>query len=227
MGGLFRPFIPLATWLEWNNCCFAYWRNMDDKYVSFQELERAERRGVYCVLSRPRKATIAVIAPHGGKIEPGTSEVARKIAGADFSFYAFEGRKKKGNKSLHITSTRFDEPICLALVRAAECIIAIHGENSNEKVVFLGGRDAAKVRRLGEVLEQRGFCVKAHKSARLQGTSLANICNRGRARAGVQIELTNGLRRSFFRSLSSEGRKTPTRVLGEFVSAVREVLHGV
>ncbi len=134
---------------------------MADKYASFQELERTERRGVDRVLSRPRKATIAVIAPHGGKIEPDTSEIARKIAGADFSFYAFEGRKKQHNKSLHITSTRFDEPICLALVAGAECIIAIHGENSNEKVVFLGGRDEVKVRRLGEVLKQHGFCVRA------------------------------------------------------------------
>jgi phage replication-related protein YjqB (UPF0714/DUF867 family) len=196
---------------------------MADKYASFQELERGERRGVYRVLSHPRKATIAVIAPHGGKIEPGTSEIARKIAGADFSFYAFEGRKKQHNKSLHITSTRFDEPICLKLIGGADCIITIHGEN--EKVVFLGGRDEVKVRRLGEVLKQHGFCVRAHKNPRLQGTSVANICNRGRAQMGVQIELTNGLRRSFFRSLSSKGRKTPRRMLGEFVSAVREVLH--
>jgi phage replication-related protein YjqB (UPF0714/DUF867 family) len=198
---------------------------MADKYASFQELERTERRGVYRVLYRPRKARIAIIAPHGGKIEPGTSEIARKIAGADFSFYAFEGRKKQHNKSLHITSTRFDEPICLALIGGADCIVTIHGENSNEKVVFLGGRDEVKVRRLGELLKQRGFCVRAHKSPRLQGTSLANICNRGRAQAGVQIELTNGLRRSFFRSLSSKGRKTTERMLGEFVRAVRDALH--
>ena len=66
---------------------------MADKYASFQELQRGERRGSHRVLSRARKATIAVIAPHGGKIEPGTSEIARKIAGADYSFYSFEGRR--------------------------------------------------------------------------------------------------------------------------------------
>jgi hypothetical protein len=38
----------LATWLE---LPFAKWRDMADKYASFQELERAERRGVYRVLS--------------------------------------------------------------------------------------------------------------------------------------------------------------------------------
>jgi phage replication-related protein YjqB (UPF0714/DUF867 family) len=51
---------------------------MADKYASFQELERGERRGVYGVRSCLRRATIAVIAPHGGSIEPGTSEIARK-----------------------------------------------------------------------------------------------------------------------------------------------------
>lgn len=72
-----------------------YWRNMADKYASFLELERGECRGVYRVRSRLRRAAIAVIAPHGGSIEAGTSEIARKIAGVDFSFYAFEGRKKQ------------------------------------------------------------------------------------------------------------------------------------
>ena len=177
--------------------------------------------------SRPSRATIVVLAPHGGSIEPGTSEIARAIAGVDFSFYAFEGKKKQHNNRLHITSTRFDEPICLALVAGSECAIAIHGENSDEKVVFLGGRDEVKIRRLDDVLKQHGFCVRAHKSPRLQGTDLANICNRGRAQAGVQIELSNGLRRSFFRSLSPKGRRTPTRRLREFVTAVREALLGL
>jgi len=54
---------------------------MADKYASFQELQRGERRGVYRVLSRARKATIAVIAPHGGKIEPGTSEIQGRLQG--------------------------------------------------------------------------------------------------------------------------------------------------
>jgi len=76
---------------------------MADKYASFQELARSEPRGVYRVRSRPRRATIAVIAPHGGSIEPGTSEIALKIAGLDFSFYAFEGRRKQHNNCLHIT----------------------------------------------------------------------------------------------------------------------------
>lgn len=195
---------------------------MADKYASFQELERGERHGLdYRVRSHLRRATIAVIAPHGRSIEPGSSEIARAIAGRNFSLYAFEGTKKQQNNRLHITSTRFNEPLCLALVASAERAVAIHGENSDEKVVFLGGRDEVGVRRLGDVLKQHGFCVRTHKSPRLQGTNLANICNRGRAQAGVQIELSSGLRRSFFRSLSSKARTKPRKRLREFVNAVQ------
>jgi phage replication-related protein YjqB (UPF0714/DUF867 family) len=42
----------------------------------------------------------AVIAPHGGAIEPGTTEVAEAIAGDRFSFYTLEGVKTRDNKRL-------------------------------------------------------------------------------------------------------------------------------
>jgi phage replication-related protein YjqB (UPF0714/DUF867 family) len=81
---------------------------------------------------RKRDGVAALIAPHGGGIEPGTSEVADAIAATDFSFYAFEGIKADGNRrDLHITSRRFDEPRCVDLVKASPQVISIHGEDSN------------------------------------------------------------------------------------------------
>jgi poly-gamma-glutamate hydrolase-like protein len=61
----------------------------------------------------------ALVAPHGGGIEPGTSELADAIAASDLSFYTFEGLKPSGNTDLHITSTRFDEPMCLTLLASS------------------------------------------------------------------------------------------------------------
>lgn len=198
---------------------------MPDKYPNFAALEKNERRNVdFRVQSRVARSRIAVIAPHGGSIEPGTSEIAMAIAGSDCSFYAFEGTKVRHNGCLHITSTRFDEPTCLALVTAAERVVAIHGENSDARVVFLGGLDKAGMNRVSNALVQRGFSVKTHGNPRLQGIDRLNICNRGKAQAGVQVELSKGLRRLFFRSLSARGRKQPKRRLREFVSAVREAL---
>lgn len=200
-------------------------RPIPDKYTSFADLEKGERLGVdYRVRSVSWKARTAIVAPHGGRIEPGTSEIAEAIAGEDFSFYAFEGIKGRNNGRLHITSTGFDEPACLALVTQAERVIAIHGENSDQSIVFLGGRDQVGVCRIREVLERCGFCLKKHTSPWLQGIDVRNICNRGKAQAGVQVELSSGLRRSFFRSVSASGCKKPNRRLQEFVAAVRKAV---
>lgn len=198
---------------------------MADKYCSFSELaENAKRGRDFRVRFRKRNGATVVIAPHGGGIEPGTSEIADAIAAEDLSFYAFEGIKSRGNGQLHVTSTGFDEPRCMALVEASPRAISIHGENSQRRVVFVGGRDGRMLNRLRASLTQRGFSVENPRSARLQGLDQANICNRAISRAGVQLELSNGLRRSFFRSLSKDGRQSKTGRFREFVTVVREVI---
>jgi phage replication-related protein YjqB (UPF0714/DUF867 family) len=52
---------------------------------------------------------VCIIAPHGGKIEKWTSEIATALAGDDYNLYLFEGLKRAKNRDLHITSSRFDE----------------------------------------------------------------------------------------------------------------------
>jgi phage replication-related protein YjqB (UPF0714/DUF867 family) len=80
---------------------------MADRYTSFEDLAKAEVEGQdYQVRLRNVEGGRAVIiAPHGGGIEPGTSEIADAIADNDFSFYAFEGLKAWANGPLHVTST--------------------------------------------------------------------------------------------------------------------------
>lgn len=196
---------------------------MPDKWTNFSELAKNELRGRdFRVHVRKRPGTTVVIAPHGGGIEPGTSEIAYAIAGDDLSFYAFEGTKSIRNRDLHITSTRFDEPQCIALVTASPRAISLHGEDSERQVIFLGGRDAAMMGHLRDSLIARGFTVETHNSPALQGCDKENICNRGKSGCGVQLELSNGLRRSFFKSLSRTGRETKTERFGLFVAAVRE-----
>ena len=88
-----------------------------DKYTSFADLRGSEPKASFVidVEARPGSHVIA-IAPHGGKIEVLTSEIARRIAGSDFSYYSFTGAKPDHNRDLHITSHRFDEPTAVALV---------------------------------------------------------------------------------------------------------------
>jgi phage replication-related protein YjqB (UPF0714/DUF867 family) len=199
---------------------------MADKYASFAELAMSEIEGRdFQVRLRKRDGVAVVIAPHGGGIEPGTSEVADAIAANDLSFYAFEGIKAVGNRrNLHITSTRFDEPRCLDLVRASPQAISIHGEDSDGQVVYLGGRAVVTLGRIRESLRARGFRFETHESPHLQGLDRANICNQTSNGAGVQLELSNGLRRSFFESLSKSGRNSQTERFHRFAVAVREAL---
>jgi phage replication-related protein YjqB (UPF0714/DUF867 family) len=196
---------------------------MPDKYNSFSALAKSETLGRDFLVRRlVRPGAPVVIAPHGGGIEPGTSELAEAIAGDDFSFYAFEGIKAAGNGDLHITSTRFDEPQCLALVRVSPQVIAIHGEESESQAVFLGGLDAETLALLRQALTVSGFRVEIHDNPALQGRNTTNICNRGENARGIQLELSKGLRRSFFGSLSTgQGRQSKKEPFARFVAAAR------
>jgi phage replication-related protein YjqB (UPF0714/DUF867 family) len=199
--------------------------DMTDKYRSFSELAKRVTEGKdFQVRVRHRDGATAVIAPHGGGIEPGTSEVAEAIADADFSFYAFEGIRSTGNGALHIKSTRFDEPRCLELLRVSPRAITIHGERSERPVVFLGGRDWVTLSRLRESLSATGFRVEIPKSAQLQGLDRANVCNRTAKGVGIQLELSEGLRHSFFESPWKSGRRSKTDHFDKFVGAVRAAI---
>jgi phage replication-related protein YjqB (UPF0714/DUF867 family) len=192
-----------------------------DKYRNFADLSGSERlEKDFRIRLRERPGGIAIIAPHGGDIEPGTSEIAEAVAGNEHSFYAFEGIKPGRNRDLHITSTRFDEPRCTSLVMAAGRVIAIHGAEGGRETVFLGGLDETILRRLHDSFTDMGISVKRHRPT-MQGIAEANVCNRARSHCGVQLEVSRGLRRTFFDSLSREGRESKTMHFDKFIAAVR------
>ena len=193
-----------------------------DRYESFEELcEHAVEGRDFRIRTASRPGQIAVVAPHGGGIEPGTSELAEGIAGTAFSFYAFEGTRPNNNRDLHITSTRFREARCDALVAGSPLVITIHGEDSDDEAVFIGGLASEMLRAVGESLKAAGFSVETHGNPALQGESRDNICNRGVRREGVQLELSSGLRSTFFEGLTRRGRRKTTDRFAAFVEAVR------
>lgn len=201
---------------------------MADKYANFAELALHEPPGAYRIRHRSTESSIAVIAPHGGAIEPGTSEIALAIAGDDLSYYLFDGQKTSNNAALHITSTNFDEPVCARLIATADRVLAIHGERSEDEMSFLGGRDELLTSSICAALQAAQFNVARHDDPQLQGTAQANVVNRGKRGEGVQLELSAGLRHRFFASLDLRGRGRPTPMLAEFARAVRSALrcHG-
>lgn len=197
----------------------------DDKYRDFFHLRDHELKDVdYCIRNRSVSGVL-ILAPHGGGIEPGTSELAEAIADGDHSLYLFEGLKDAGNGELHITSSTFDEPTCLAMMARADRVVTIHGEGRDEAFVFIGGLDKVGIERMSVSLESSGFAVRPPDKAHLKGHSPTNVCNRGRSGAGVQLEITEGLRRTFFRALLPRSERQHTNSeFARFVGAVRDVL---
>ncbi|RYG96563.1 MAG: replication protein, partial [Alphaproteobacteria bacterium] len=96
-----------------------------DRYGSYPDLAAQEREGVdYRIIEMVRPSPVAVLAPHGGCIEPTTSLIAAAIAGDDYSLYCFEGlRRGRPHGDLHLTSDRFDEPRARRLVSGASIAV--------------------------------------------------------------------------------------------------------
>jgi phage replication-related protein YjqB (UPF0714/DUF867 family) len=200
-----------------------------DKYATYQELERQEREGIdYRIDIREGNSGIVIVAPHGGGIEPGTTEIAREIAGLEHTFYGFDGIKATENSHLHITSKTFDEPRLANLVSNEEIVLTVHGCEGEEEVVYVGGLHEALKEKIQKVLSHAGFRVKVSPNPKMGGKSPRNICNRGRALAGVQLEISRGLRKQMFLDLKTYmGRKTKTDIFGQFVSVLRTPLGNV
>jgi len=200
---------------------------MADKYRNFADLERHEQSGVtYDIAVRRAQTAFAIVAPHGGGIEGGTSEIADAVAGPEHSFYTFEGLKGSGNQELHITSTRFDEPMCVTLLGVSDVVVTIHGEEGEGEGegVFVSGLDGPRSELITRVLKREGFDAQPQSNPNLQGTEACNLCNRGLTAAGVQLELSKAVRQTLFESLTREGRTHPTERFDVFVKALREAL---
>ena len=58
-------------------------------YRTMQHLLTEQPKEDYGIFCYPRGSHVAIIAPHGGNIEPRTSEVARAIVGDTYNLYCF------------------------------------------------------------------------------------------------------------------------------------------
>jgi phage replication-related protein YjqB (UPF0714/DUF867 family) len=164
-------------------------------YSSFKKLADCEVEGQdYRIRIELRDPRVLILAPHGGRIEPGTVEIAQAIAGTNYSFYAFEGLNKDENGRLHIESHLFDEPQALKAVKKANVVITVHGQiNQSEEFVMTGGLHTDLRLEIERQLEASGFPTRPPAEG-LMGTDPQNICNRGKLRQGVQLEVSRKVR---------------------------------
>jgi phage replication-related protein YjqB (UPF0714/DUF867 family) len=165
----------------------------------YDELARRYREGVdYAVHVMSREPSrVAVLAPHGGRIEGRTSDIARLIAGDEHGLYLFEGLRTTGDNfdRLHLASHRFDEPRALALISSCDTVVAVHGYAAPGPDVLLGGLNERLKGEVAQALAEIGISCST-EGHRFPGRHPRNICNRGRSGGGVQLELSEGLRKA-------------------------------
>jgi phage replication-related protein YjqB (UPF0714/DUF867 family) len=185
-------------------------------YRNYQKLSEREIEGQdYRIRYIPRPGNILVMAPHGGKIEPGTSEIAESISLDDYSLYSFEGLKSNGNSILHIESHLFDEPRAIRAIKKVDIVITVHGHSENRSsFIMIGGLNTILSEAIKNNLEHLGYTFRPCSKG-LGGKDPNNICNRGRQNAGVQLEISKKLRESL--------KKYEDR-LYEFAQAIREAI---
>ena len=163
-------------------------RKKGDFYKSVSELRANHTEGTdFRTVYELRKSSVAVFAIHGGKIERGTSSMAKTIAGTDYSYYRFEALVNNSWK-FHVTATHFDDPPALHVAEESMFGISVHIQHGDEDSICVGGgnKDAAKM--MADMLVSEGYPVE-YPCARFPGDSPENIVNRTKL-GGVQFEFT-------------------------------------
>jgi phage replication-related protein YjqB (UPF0714/DUF867 family) len=165
----------------------------------YDELAQRYLEGIdYAVHVMPgERSGVAVIAPHGGRIEGRTSDIARLIAGNEHGLYLFEGLRMTGDNfdCLHLASHWFDEPRALELVSSCDTVIAVHGYAAPGPDVLLGGLNERLKQEVAQALAAIGISSLTDGHC-FPGKHPRNICNRGRSGKGVQLELSERLRKA-------------------------------
>ncbi len=164
-------------------------------YKNFKELSENEIAGEdFRITKISRNSPVLVMAPHGGRIELGTTEITRSLAANQYSFYSFQGIKNKNNYSLHISSNNYQEPQALEMIHNSELVISIHGCRGGPEFIIVGGKNRELRRLVINKLKSSGFKLPETIPQRLLGTRSSNICNQGKLQAGLQLEISEGLR---------------------------------
>ncbi|MFJ7911242.1 poly-gamma-glutamate hydrolase family protein [Kitasatospora sp. NPDC096204] len=195
--------------------------------------------------SRAPFVRTTVIAPHGGGIEVGTSELCLAIAGyhpADLTptpaagpvhdFWMFEGLRSSNNSELHVTSTHCDDAVARAMCAGSRNVVSLHGCTAAQagleagaQAVLVGGLNSTLRQYLMEEFAAAGIrAVTASGEEEIAGISPDNICNRSLLGMGAQLEMTTDLRAAMFapgKNTRAERAANTLPLFWSFTNAVR------
>lgn len=172
-----------------------------DRYPSMTSLMKSTKEGVdWKIFTKDEKNATVIVAPHGGGIEPGTTEIAGSIAKKSNSgYYTFEGLREDNNSELHVTSSNYDEPKAQKIIGQSKRTVTIHRTSRKGADVYIGGRDSDLKHKIKKNLTKRGFKVE-NATGDISGKSVENITNKNKREAGVQLEISSKTISRFFKN---------------------------
>jgi len=187
-------------------------------YRSLQELEASEQTQSWSKIATPRESEWLIAAIHGGRIERFTERIAEAIAGSQHSLYCFLGLRDR-SRELHIPSHLFKCPQFQSLQRLSRFTPSIHGQRDEvAQCIYIGGANTQRAQMFAKALSEAGFEIKT-TPPELAGLDPNNFVNRT-AEQGVQLEISMGLRRTFFDESGDS-----TELFARFVETIRLVIN--
>lgn len=173
-----------------------------DTYRSMSELFAHTTEGKDWVKERSnRNSNVLIIAPHGGNIEKGTTDLTKLIADkGNYDYYAFNAIRDYKNNELHVTSTNYDDQDLINSNYNRDISIAIHGMSDAQyyNTVLVGGRNFRLMDLISQELKGLNYIVK-EPTGYLAGRDKRNVVNFNKNGMGIQLEITRDIRKSFFK----------------------------
>src|SRR5690606_4965789 len=170
-----------------------------DIFKNWNELSSHYQEGKdFTIETQSKPNDVIILAIHGGRVEKGTSELAKAIAKDDHSYYIFHAHvyhdtNKDQRNDLHLTAKNYDEPRALQMTAQENKVVSLHGAKGTEKIVYMGGLNEYLRDIIDEELSAAGFRTEEAPED-LNGNHPENIANKNRTLEGAQMELTTALR---------------------------------
>ncbi len=196
--------------------------------------------------SQQFKTNVVVLSIHGGKIELKTSHISHALAKRyQWNRYDFAGHGtaqclsgRRNFDVLHVTSSKFDEPQALKLVRAHPKAVSIHGYGNHNGyppgTICVGGRNATQIAEFIRHIENNQESFSAYTlipvdarhlkpgdvCAGLGGTAPRNIVNQTSTGMGLQLELSAQMRNDLTNRQSPQTAELQDIVYGAIYQAL-------
>ena len=173
------------------------------------------------------------MAIHGGDLEAGTTELADYLAASSHLYYSFDALLGAASQPLWLSSTTYNEPTGLALLRQADYVLSWHGtaaDAANDAVTYVGGLDTATAALVAASLQGAGFTVNTvGPGTEGDADNPASFTNLGSRAIGVQVEVSLPQLQAFFvgGDTSRPNRVNTTPVFYAYCQAVLAALNGL